>query len=746
MGPFHLSRLCLSLTLLWFDVELALARLTGIPTVPFTTSSDGSYSVAALKSIVVDTAFAEYRDETGETLIPPSLHDFAQVFTADLNTTLGVDVSLSNADEAPSNSVFLTLDDPTKYTGVSGAQTSEGYTLSVSSSGIVISGASPLGAWWGTRTLIQQAILLNGSLPFGEAVDAPGWGIRGMMLDAARHYYPPEFIIEICSYMSFFKQNTLQLHLSDNLYNNVNIYSRERSLELYARFRLWSDAEEVAGLNKYKNESYTRLQFEEIQFACGARGVTIIPEIEAPGHALVIVQWKPDLGLSTDLSLLNISHPDTIPTMKTIWNTFFDWFHSKTVHIGADEYTADANEYNRFVNEMAVFIAETANKSTRIWGTFPPKPEYDNISTNVSIQHWEFFEDNPLFDYILNNYSVLNSDDTFYTVNKWSGSYPQVVDTARTFDGNPADGGGGPWQPFVFDTKNSSNNPARADALVLGSVAPLWNDYGANASVYSEAYYAWREGIPALGDKQWGGDLSAAEFAAVFPALRPRVPGQNLERAVPSQGPVIFSYSSSSSSPSSRDDDTTTTLTITDASPNAYHASASCALTPAGTLAISPSCALRTPLSSKGRDYVLSLTLRVDALGPDTPDTANTTVIVAGADSSLLLLAPNVVTLFASGNYYALNATVPLGRWVELRVAGRGNRTFAGVGALGEEEGQEDWEDWEEEEEEFRAVLGINGEYFVWAPVAVEAPVAQVGGAASSWTGELAAMELRAEA
>ncbi|KAI5924991.1 beta-hexosaminidase [Camillea tinctor] len=722
-----LQRSCL-LTLILFN-GLALGRLAGIPTVPFTASSDEFYSVTALKSIVVDTAFAEYRDESGETLIPPSLQDFAQVFTFDLNTTLGIDARLTNADEAPSDSVFLTLGDPSKYTDVSGAQTSEGYTLSVSSSGIVISGASPLGAWWGTRTLVQQAILLNGSLPFGEAVDAPGWGIRGMMLDAARHYYPPEFIIELCSYMSFFKQNTFQLHLSDNLYNNVNIYSRERSLDLYARFRLWSDAEEVAGLNKYKNESYTREQFEEIQFACGARGVTIIPEIEAPGHALVIVQWNPDLGLSTDLSLLNISHPDTIPTMKTIWSTFFDWFHSKTVHIGADEYTADANEYNRFVNEMAAFIAETANKSTRIWGTFPPKPEYDNISTNVSIQHWEFFEDNPLFDYILNNYSVLNSDDTFYTVNKWSGSYPQTVPIARTFNGNPADSG--IWQPFVFDTKNSSNNPPRSSALVLGSVVPLWNDYGANASVYSEAYWAWRDGIPALADKQWGGDLAGTEFGAVFAALHPYVPGQNLDRAVASRGDVVFRYTANRTAPAA----CSGALQLTDASPNGYHASTSCAATPDGTLSVGPSCALRTPLSSKGRNYTLSLTLRVDSLGPDP---GSPTTLISGGDSSLVLLAPDLnIALLASGNVYALNATVPLGQWVELGVVGRGDRTFARVREV-EGEG--------EEEEEFLAVLGINGASFVWAPVAVEAPIAQVGGEASSWTGELAALALSAEA
>ena len=142
--------------------------------------------------------------------------------------------------------------------------------------------------------------------------------------------------------MSFFKQNTFHVHLSDNLNNNVDIYSRERSLELYAAFRLLSDDPSVDGLNKRANESYTRDIFDDIQTKCAARGVTILPEIESPGHALVITQWKPELGLSSDLSLLNITHPDTIPTMKTIWKTFLPWFQSKTICIGADEYQDDS--------------------------------------------------------------------------------------------------------------------------------------------------------------------------------------------------------------------------------------------------------------------------------------------------------------------------------------------------------------------------------------------------------------------
>ncbi|WYZ46666.1 hypothetical protein EsH8_IX_000891 [Colletotrichum jinshuiense] len=142
----------------------------------------------------------------------------------------------------------------------------------------------------------------------------------------------------MCAYMSFFKQNTFQLHLSDNLYNNVAIYSRERSLSLYAAFRLWSDDPAVAGLNVRANESYTRAVFDGVQTACAARGVTVLPEIEAPGHALVVSQWRPELGLASDLSLLNLSNPETLPAVKGIWDVFLPWFHTKTVSIGADEY------------------------------------------------------------------------------------------------------------------------------------------------------------------------------------------------------------------------------------------------------------------------------------------------------------------------------------------------------------------------------------------------------------------------
>lgn len=649
------------------------------------------------------------------TLIPPTLYEFAQTFAEDLGTIFNIDATVTNGTNSPTGSIFLTLGDASTYLNASGDPSSEGYSLYVTSGSITITGASPLGAWWGTRTVIQQATLNNGSVPLGSGTDTPGWATRGMMLDGARHFYPKEFITELCSYMSFFKQNTFHLHLSDNLYNNVAIYSEERSLELYARFRLWSDSEAVSGLNKYKNESYTREEFDEIQSTCAARGVTIIPEIEAPGHALVIVQWKPELGYSSDLSLLNISHPETIPTMKTIWGEFLPWFHTKVVSIGADEYTGPSTDYNTFVNEMASYIGGESGKFIRIWGTFPPvyNDTYNNIYQNVSVQHWEYFEDNPYYDYILNNYSVVNSNDDYYIVNKWApaGGYLNHINLTKTFYGTPPDRTY--WRPYVFDQSNATNNPPEADSLVLGSIVPMWNDYGANTSVYSEAYYAWRDGIPALADKQWGGNLSEADFASTFETLHPAIPGQNLDRAIPSDGEVIFNYTTAGNT------------SFADASPNGFTVETDCPSS-GSLISLSPSCSVVTPLSSKGRNYTLTLSeLTISSL--DLPDNAT---LLTGGDSTLLL-TPNI-TFFSGGNYFRLNTSLPLNETVDLSIIARGNRTYASLNSG--------------PEEEFLTKIGYNGLSFHWAEIAFEAPLSKIGGEGSGWSGTLGGFSLTSTA
>jgi hexosaminidase len=701
---------------------LIAAELVGIPTVPYRGLGSEQYTLSSVKSIVVDSKYANAVDNRGSTLIPPTLKEFATTFAEDLDSVLGLDIPITSGDGISANSIFITLGSPGDYLLASGAETSEGYSLVVNNTGITIVGASPLGAWWGTRTVLQQAILNNGSILHGSGSDSPSWATRGMMLDAGRHFYPKDFLIELCSYMSFFKQNTFHLHLSDNLYNNPS-YTRGRSLEVYARFRLWSDDEAVAGLNKYKNESYTRAEFDEIQGKCVARGVTIIPEIEAPGHALVIVQWKPQLGLRSDLSLLNLTHPETLPTMKAIWGTFLSWFQSKVVSIGADEYAGSPTDYNTFVNAMSGFIGSTSGKSIRIWGTFPPRytAGYNNIYQNVSIQHWALFEDDPYWQYIKNNYSVVNSCDDFYVVGKYSGSYPQTVNIGKIFRGSPSRR---PWYPNIFDTSNTSRNAPVDNLLIIGAIAAQWNDWGPNATVYSEAYYAWRQGIPALADKQWGGNLSESNFNKVFPLLQPLIPGQNLDRAIPSISATIFNYSFN-------DLDTTSMekVTIPDLSPNKYDARTDCKVSENSILEVNSHCSLITPFASKGRNYTVKLAIKMTELNNPTNAT-----IIAGGDSALMLTP--ALTLFASGNYYRLGLKLPLNEWAELSISGVGSRVFATVSSA---DGRS------RAREEFQTRMGINGQQFRNAEIAIEAPLKQIGGSDCGWTGQLRSFSLSSQ-
>lgn len=697
------------------------ANLLGLPTVPFTTSSEATFDISSVNSIVVEKQHASTQDQDGWTLIPPTLQEFAKTFAYDLRNVAGCHARIKQADDAEDRAIFLTLGSSSAFVDAAGRFTSEAYTVDITESRVIITGASPLGVWWGTRTILQQAAL-SGKISVGSGTDAPGWGTRGVMLDGGRHYYPPDFLVEMCAWMSFWKQNTFHVHLSDNLYNNVDIYDRERQLDLYARFRLWSEDPAVEGLNKHPNESYTREDFDRIQYACAARGVTIIPEIEAPGHALVISQWKPELGLDGALDLLNISYPETIPTMEAIWSTFLPWFHSKSVHIGADEYVDEdlgpyelGELYNRFVIALNAFIAGVSDKTITIWGTYPPQDNYTaNIATNVTVQHWEFFEDYPLQDYIQNGYDVINSDDHNYIVQKYSTSYPQHLNRTLIFHGNPE---GGAFAPFVFDPNNATNNPTRDNPRVLGHIAAQWNDYGPNTSTYLEGYCAWRDLLPALADKQWGGDVQEEDYDALFAALQPVAPGQNLDRRVQSQGETIVKYHfAASPRPGIGGGEMGV---VKDVSGNGYDAKTDCSFAD-GALQIRDGCSVNTPLGSKGHDFTLSMALQQSSSTPGPILTGPDSALYSGNGSA------GAVMLISGGNAFALNYSLPVGRWVEASLIGRGNRTLFSVDGG--------------EEMEFLTKVGVNGERFAWANMDVVAPLATVGG--GTWEGAVRRLEV----
>ncbi|CAH0003798.1 unnamed protein product, partial [Clonostachys byssicola] len=695
------------------DHNIESVRLATIPAIQFQGEGRGCFAARDIESIIIDSKFACSRDEDGHTLIPPTLAQFAETFQNDAVTALGIRPRLFRGTDALEKSIFITLSKNITYSDAAGRSSSEGYMIKVDENGVTIAAASPLGAWWGTRTLLQVMATSNGCFPYGRATDSPGWTERGVMLDVGRHYYPPDFLIEMCSFLSYFKQNVFHLHLSDNLFVNHELQTEKDMWELYSGFRLSSTEPNVAGLASPANESYTRLQFEEIQQRCAQRGVTIILEINSPAHALAIAKWKPEIALEGDPTMLNISHPETLPTVKSIWQTFIPWFHSKTVHLGADEYSDKlVAEYSRYVDELVAFVS-SSGKNARIWGTFPAR-QGGNYTKDVDIQHWAPYEDNPYFDFIKNGYKVLNSDFAFYINTKWHGYFPQTLNSTLIFNGDP---NGGPYRPYIFDTRNATNNPPSDEPAVLGHIAAQWSDYGPSASTYLEAYYSWRDYLPALADKAWGGDLSEKEYESIVDELIISAPGQNLDRRIQSETDVIFDYHFDAV-PGHQNQSQAASEIILDRSGNGHDATNRGCIVNQSAIHFSNGCFLETPLSSKGRNYSLSFWIKPE-------NSAGPAMLFSGSDSALYSGYGNAsnITLVSGTQPYFLNYTLPVGKWSHVVLSGHGKRTFFTVSE--ERSSHRTMEVLVKVEP--NGVPGSNGVMSIWMPIALEAPLKWIG-------------------
>ena len=429
----------------------------------------------------------------------------------------------------------------------------------------------------------------------------------------------------------------MHLHASDNLWNPAFLYGEgnEGWKHLYAAFRFRPPAgSALEGLVPRKNESWVKQEFLEMQATCAAHGVTVIPEIDTPGHSLVINQWKPELMEAGAPDHLNLSYPETIPTIKSIWDEFLPWFSAPEVSIGADEYDAAlANDYISFVNEMLTYIGSRSNKSIRIWGTNEPSQTM-SVSKDITIQHWDFPGDDIPVQLLSKGYRVINSEQSFlYLDGKTSedGQFPQQLDEDLLWSGAP---GGKGWAPNVFSRTDATNNTSPDAANLRGAIFALWNDWGNNATTALEIYYQLARSVALFGEKAWAGSdvrataLTRDQFDAAYPALNAAAPGQNLNRVVKSHhGNVIYEF------------------------PGAPRA-----------------LPLRTNVSSVGPPYTLEFSVKP---GPTSPSAG---LLFAGVDSRLHVVN---LTFEATGQLYPLNYVIPVDRFTSVSVRATREYTYA---------------------------------------------------------------------
>ncbi|MFJ5302141.1 beta-N-acetylhexosaminidase [Streptomyces sp. NPDC088350] len=244
----------------------------------------------------------------------------------------------------------------------------EEYRLVSDSNGVFIEGGSAAGVFWGAQTLRQllgpdtyrRAPLdrdRTWAVPHLTIQDSPRFRWRGLMLDVARHFMPKEGVLRYLDLMAAHKLNVFHFHLTDDQGWRVQIKRYPKLTEIgswRARTKfghraspLWDD--------KPHGGYYTQDDIREIVAYAAERHITVVPEIDVPGHSQAAIAAYPELGNTDVIDTTSLSVWDTwginpnvlAPTDNTlrfyegVFEELLDLFPSEFIHVGGDECPKD---------------------------------------------------------------------------------------------------------------------------------------------------------------------------------------------------------------------------------------------------------------------------------------------------------------------------------------------------------------------------------------------------------------------
>ena len=227
----------------------------------------------------------------------------------------------------------------------------EAYKLEIAPTGAAIAAAQRAGLFYGAMSLWQLATpdAAKGAvdLPAAAIEDAPRFAWRGLMVDSARHYQSLDTLKAIIDAMAAHKLNTFHWHLVDDQGWRLEIKAYPKLTQVGA----WrTDPGAARAYPKYGG-FYTQDQARELVAYAAARNVTIVPEIETPGHALAPIVAYPELGAAPpDASKMGdwgvfpwLYNTDdaTFAFLDDVLNEVMDIFPSTFIHVGGDEAIKD---------------------------------------------------------------------------------------------------------------------------------------------------------------------------------------------------------------------------------------------------------------------------------------------------------------------------------------------------------------------------------------------------------------------
>ena len=387
----------------------------------------------------------------------------------------------------------------------------EGYRMKIEpgapgeSGRVTIEAPTEVGIVWGRQTLAQLKTA-GGNISAGEIVDSPKYRVRGFVMDVGRMYHSLDFLYDLARTMSYFKMNTLHVHLNDN---EICKDPKADWSTKQAAFRL--ESETYPELTA-KDGHYTKAEFRRFVKDCAAMGVTVVPEIDVPAHSLAFTRVRPDFASKKyGADHFDLDKTDEILAwLKPLFAEYLTGddpvFATPYCHVGTDEYNkAEAEKFRRFTDEMLKMVEGFGYKACA-WGALThAKGEYPvKASKDITIDIWH----NPYYqpkEAIAAGYSVVCVPDGLVYLVPFAGYYYDYLNHRYLFDNWEADNIAGYQVP-----------PENLDQVAGGKFA-LWNDAlgkKKDGTPYTEADN-WDRIFPALetsAEKLWTGKRADVDW------------------------------------------------------------------------------------------------------------------------------------------------------------------------------------------------------------------------------------------
>jgi hexosaminidase len=406
----------------------------------------------------------------------------------------------------------------------------EGYLLDVSTATIVIKASDSKGIFYGMQSLIQTLPLVRTNaalvIPAMAVKDYPRFKWRGMMLDVSRHFFSPELVKEFIDLLAAYKMNVFHWHLVDGAGWRLEI-KKYPKLTQQAAWRVddwgkswnWAEVEFNADSNKATYGGYyTQQQAKEIVAYAKARNITVVPEIEMPGHSEAAMAAYPELscnpknhfGQSGNFYASKVEsnfcagNEQSFAFLQDVLTEVMAIFPSVYIHVGGDE--VDKTSWKLCAKCQARMKAEQLKDENELQSYFMQRIEKFLVSKNRKMIGW---------DEILEGGLAPEA-----TVMSWRGEAGGIQaakmghDVIMTpgspcyFDHYQGDPETEPLAIGGFNTLKKVYNyepiPTELTAAeakrVLGSQANLWTEY---IPTYEQVEYMILPRMPALAEVLW---------------------------------------------------------------------------------------------------------------------------------------------------------------------------------------------------------------------------------------------------